>query len=286
MTDDLSKLFTLAKEIGLWIIFRPGPYINAETTGGGFPGWVTTGAYGALRNNDTRYTAAWEPYFTKISEIIAQHQVTNGGNVIMFQIENEYGNQWTNVAAKTPNPTAIAYMEKLEACARAAGIDIPLSHNNPNLNTKSWSEDYGVGVGGNVDLYGADSYPSCWSCDLTECGSVAEFTVVNYYDNFQQVAPNQPSFLAEFQGGAYNPWKGPAGGCTNNTGPVWVNVFYRHNIGQKVWFSEILLSLTDSDDLLQVIAQNIYMAFGGTNWYVLACVRTEEKLTSVGVSTL
>lgn len=34
----------------------------------------------------------------------------------------------------------------------------------------------------------------------------------------------------------------------NNTGPDWVNVYYRHNVGQKV------------------TAQNVYMAFGGTNW--------------------
>lgn len=212
-TDDPSKLFTLAKEIGLYIIFRPGPYINAETTAGGFPGYVTTGEFGALRNNDTKYTAAWEPYMSRIGEIVAQHQVSNGGNVIMYQIENEYGNQWTNVAKKTPNLIAIAYMEKLEANARAAGINVPTSHNNPNLNTKSWSADYGAGVGGNTDLYAADSYPSCWSCDLNECGSVPDFTVVNnYMNNFNEVSPNQPPFLGEFQGGAYLPWSGPEGG--------------------------------------------------------------------------
>jgi beta-galactosidase GanA len=194
---------------------------------------------------------------TKMSEIVAQHLVTNGGNVFLYQIENEYGSQWKTVATKVPNPTGIAYMENLEACARAAGIDVPLSHNNPNQNSKSWSEDYGAGVGGNVDIYAFDSYPSCWSCDLSECGSsVKEFTVVStYYDNFQQVAPTQPSFLAEFQGGAYLPWAGPEGGCVSTTGADWVNVFYRHNIAQKV------------------SAQSIYMVFGGTNWYVdLICL--------------
>lgn len=245
---DFTKLFAFAKQLGLYVIWRPGPYVNAETTAGGFASWVTTGAYGGLRDNDTRYTAAWTPYMTKMGQIVAQHLVTNGGNVFLYQIENEYGDQWKNVAAKVPNPTAIAYMENLEANARAAGINIPLSHNNPNLNSKSWSTDYGAGFGGNVDVYGADSYPSCWSCDLSECGSVKEFSVVTYYDNFQQTAPTQPSFLAEFQGGAYLPWSGPEGGCTNNTGPDWVNVFYRHNVAQKV------------------IAQNIYMVFGGTNW--------------------
>lgn len=76
------------------------------------------------------------------------------------------------------------------------------------------------------------------SCDLSECvgtnGAVPDFTVYEYYTTFQIVAPTQPSFLAEFQGGSYLPWAGPEGGCVENTGPNWVNVYYRHNVGQKV----------------------------------------------------
>ena len=120
---NFTKLFDLAKQVGLYILFRPGPYVNAEATAGGFPGWLTTGAYGTLRNNDTRYTDAWTPYFTKMSEIVAQHQVSNGGNVFIYQIENEYGDQWKNVAEKIPDPPAISYMELLESCARNAGIN-------------------------------------------------------------------------------------------------------------------------------------------------------------------
>lgn len=58
---NISSLFTITNDIGLYILFRPGPYINAKTTAGGFPGWVTTGAYGSFRNNDTRYTEVWTP---------------------------------------------------------------------------------------------------------------------------------------------------------------------------------------------------------------------------------
>ncbi|KAH8683399.1 glycoside hydrolase superfamily [Tricladium varicosporioides] len=251
-TRNFERLFDIAKEIGLYILFRPGPYVNAEASAGGFPGWLTTGAYGTLRNNDTRYTKAWTPYMTAITKIIAKHQVTNGGNVFIFQIENEYGNQWKSIATKTPNYPAIDYMELLEANARENGIDVPLIHNNPNMNSKSWSKDFS-NEGGNVDIYAADHYPSCWSCDLSECtgtnGAVPEFTTYDiYYTSFQSVAPTQPSFLAEFQGGSYNPWGGPEGGCVNTTGPDWVNVFYRHNIAQKI------------------SAMNIYMIFGGTNW--------------------
>jgi beta-galactosidase GanA len=123
----------LAKDLGLYMIVRPGPYVNAEANGGGFPLWVTTGEYGALRDNDTRYTDAWLPYMNKVSQIIAPHLITNGGNVILFQIENEYGDQWTNVTAKTPDVAAGEYMALLEQTVRANGINVPLTANAPNM---------------------------------------------------------------------------------------------------------------------------------------------------------
>lgn len=250
---NFTRLFDIAKDLGLYVIFRPGPYVNAESSAGGFPPWLTTGDYGTLRNNDSRYTDAWKPYMEKMSEVVLPHAVTNGGNVILYQLENEYGNQWTNVTAKTPNTTGIHYMELLEASVRSSSIDIPTLHNNPNLGTKAWSQDYDdVGAGGNVDVYSADNYPSCWSCNLAECTSVngfpPDFTVFDYYTHFQETAPTQPSILAEFQGGSYNPWNGPAGGCVNNTGPNWVNVFYRNNLSNKA------------------TGVNLYMVFGGTTW--------------------
>src|SRR5206468_6357281 len=34
---DVDKLLTIASEVGIYVIARPGPYINAETDSGGFP---------------------------------------------------------------------------------------------------------------------------------------------------------------------------------------------------------------------------------------------------------
>lgn len=157
---EFTKLYELAKEIGLYVFIRPGPYINAEANAGGFPLWLTNGAYGSLRNNDSRYTAAWEPYMSDFAKLTAPHQITNGGNGLAFQIENEYGNQWVDIDTKTPNETAADYMTLLENNARDNGIDIPLYHNNPNLNSKSWSQDFAPGYEGDVDIYGVDNYPS------------------------------------------------------------------------------------------------------------------------------
>ena len=172
---NLELLFEYAKQTGLYILWRPGPYINAEANAGGFPGWVTTGAYGTLRNNDTRYHDAWYPYFAEISKITSKHLVTKGGPVILVQMENEIGSQWIDPIAKTPYWPSNKYMEQLEQCARENGMDIPTITNAPNRNGRSWSKDYST-MESNQDIYGLDSYPQCWSCDESECTRWAPLT--------------------------------------------------------------------------------------------------------------
>lgn len=83
-------------------------------------------------------------------------------------------------------------------------------------------------------------------------GEYIAYEVVDYYDYFQETQPTMPSFLAEFQGGSFNPWGGPVGGCPGDIGPDFANLFYRWNIGQRV------------------TAINLYMLFGGTNWGAIA----------------
>jgi beta-galactosidase len=157
---DITPIFELAKELGMYMIVRPGPYVNAEASAGGFPLWLTTGEYGSLRNDDPRYTAAWTPYFSNMSQITSKYQVTDGHNTLVYQIENEYGQQWIgNPKDRNPNKTAVAYMELLEASARENGITVPLTSNDPNMNSKSWGSDWS-NAGGNVDVAGVDSYPS------------------------------------------------------------------------------------------------------------------------------
>lgn len=68
---------------------RPGPYINAEVSGGGFPGWLSRNP-GIPRTRDPRFLNATDNYSRAIGEIIAKAQITNGGPVILYQPENEY----------------------------------------------------------------------------------------------------------------------------------------------------------------------------------------------------
>src|ERR671932_472359 len=100
---DVDKLLDIADEVGIYVIARPGPYINAETDGGGFPGWLTT-QKGRARSSAPDYTEAYRDWLRRIDAIIARHQVTNGtGSVILYQVENEYGSN-----------TEAAYMQDME----------------------------------------------------------------------------------------------------------------------------------------------------------------------------
>ncbi|MEU4745619.1 beta-galactosidase, partial [Actinosynnema sp. NPDC023658] len=110
---DVDRLLGIADELGLYVVARPGPYINAETSGGGFPAWLKT-VPGRARSSDPGYTAAYRDWLSHLNPIIARHQVSRGGSVIAYNVENEY--------AVNVDP---AYMRDLQDQARAAGIDVP-----------------------------------------------------------------------------------------------------------------------------------------------------------------
>ena len=92
----LEPFFDAAAEAGIYLLARPGPYINAEVSGGGFPGWLTR-VNGTFRTNDTGFLEATDLYAASVGAIIAKAQITNGGPVILFQPENEYTNPQNNI---------------------------------------------------------------------------------------------------------------------------------------------------------------------------------------------
>lgn len=76
---NLQRLFGYAKEAGLYIIARPGPYSNAETNGGGLALWGSDGSLGLLRTSNGTYFEAWQSWVANIGKILAENQITNGG---------------------------------------------------------------------------------------------------------------------------------------------------------------------------------------------------------------
>lgn len=88
---DLGRFLDLAAQEGLDAIVRPGPYICAEWENGGFPGWILADRNLRLRHRDPAYLALVDAWFDALIPVIASRQACRGGNVVMVQVENEYG---------------------------------------------------------------------------------------------------------------------------------------------------------------------------------------------------
>ena len=88
---DVAEFLDLAKECGLYAIVRPGPYICSETDFGGFPWWLLKYKNINLRCSDPLFLSKITPYLNEVCKILKSRTFLNGGNVILIQIENEYG---------------------------------------------------------------------------------------------------------------------------------------------------------------------------------------------------
>lgn len=113
---DLGRFLDLVDSHGMHAIVRPGPYICAEWTNAGLPPWLTAQPGIALRSSDPAYLAACADFYRAVLPTIASRQVTRGGNVLMVQVENEYG-------AFGDDP---GYLRSLVELVRAQDIEVPL----------------------------------------------------------------------------------------------------------------------------------------------------------------
>lgn len=223
---DVDRLLDMARDVGIYVIARPGPYINAETDAGGFPGWLVTTA-GKPRSTSPEYSAAYREWMSRIDRIIARHQVTDGrGTVLLYQVENELYDE---------NPDTRRYMQNLEDEARADGITVPLTGNH--------NGNFVEGLGA-TDIPGQDSYPLDFDCTRPE-----RWNAIYDFSAERRELTHAPLFFPEYQGGAFDVWGGPGyEACRTFTGPAFERVFY-----------ESMMAAGST-------MQNFYMTYGGTNW--------------------
>ncbi|MEH0167355.1 beta-galactosidase [Roseateles microcysteis] len=245
---NIERAIQMAEEEGLFVIARMGPYVNAELTGGGFPGWLFRQRAEA-RTDAAEYQEATDEWMTQINAILARHQITDGGGtVIAYQLENELF---------SVQPKNIRHMQHLADKARADGITVPLFHNAasrlpdwvPRSSTAPFVNH------GPTDLYAFDGYPGGVCGVDAQPGAPARAPDWGIYGtNVPKVgslaSPNTPGFVAEIGAGWFDYW-GSNGTyeCTaRRQGPGYQRVFYG---------TSLINSLT---------IHSIYMAFGGTSW--------------------
>lgn len=88
---NFAEFLDIAARLGLKAIVRPGPYICAEWEMGGFPAWLLSYKDIRLRCSNGIYLEKVENYIKAIAPIIRPRLIENGGNIVMLQVENEYG---------------------------------------------------------------------------------------------------------------------------------------------------------------------------------------------------
>ena len=237
---DVRLLMRIAQEVGIHIVARPGPYINAETDSGGFPAWLDTQA-GRARSMAPDYLAAALDWAHTINTVLAPYQLDRGGPIILYQIENEY----------TFGSLEPGVMEKLEAQAASDGITIPTFHNDASIRY-SWVP----GTPGSPAMYAFDSYPQGFDATRPQVWQ----QLPDFADERARGAQHNPMFVAESQGGSFDPWGGAGfAACRELTNEAFNRVYFKNNVAAG-------LSM-----------QSIYMLFGGTSWGWLA---SEQLYTS------
>jgi len=89
--NDIAEFVRIAKEEGLWVILRPSPYACAEWEFGGYPWWLLKDKTLKVRSKDPKFLKYYHDYIIELGKQLSPLLVTNGGNILMVQIENEYG---------------------------------------------------------------------------------------------------------------------------------------------------------------------------------------------------
>ena len=113
---DIGSFIRMAKEEGLWVILRPGPYVCAEWEFGGYPWWLLKEKDLVVRSQDPRFLKACERYLARLGKELGSLQVTKGGPILLVQVENEYGSYGNDKV----------FMGKNREMIQSAGFDVPL----------------------------------------------------------------------------------------------------------------------------------------------------------------
>lgn len=173
---DLAEFCRLVREEGMWLFLRPGPYCCAEYDFGGMPLYLLRYPDLKVRCMDPRYTAAAERYIKALAKVIRPWQVSEGGPLILLQVENEYGSYGNDRD----------YIRWLQALWRKHGINVPFS----------------TGDGPTTYMLEAGSLPGC-AVGLDSGSDLGHWTLA------ARMNPSVPVFSSETYPGWLTHWGEP-----------------------------------------------------------------------------
>jgi hypothetical protein len=110
---DLRAFVETARDVGLDVVVRLGPWCHGEVRNGGLPEWVVTRKDWKVRSTDPKFLAAVRPLYEQIARQLHGLLWKDGGPVIGVQVDNEYHGP-------------AEYLLALKSLARDVGLDVPL----------------------------------------------------------------------------------------------------------------------------------------------------------------
>ncbi|MDE2054226.1 MAG: beta-galactosidase [Xanthomonadaceae bacterium] len=146
---DFARFIHICAEEGMWVYFRPGPYICGEWDFGGLPPYLLRHPHIRVRDkDDPDYMAAVRRYIARIAPAVRPLMVANGGPILMLQIENEYASFGHD----------LAYLEVLRALWQQHDIDGPFSISDgldQVRKARTYLPDAALGLDGDTDFVAA-----------------------------------------------------------------------------------------------------------------------------------
>jgi hypothetical protein len=166
---DIGKFVRIAREEGMWVLLRPGPYCCGEWDFGGIPTYLLRHPDLKLRTlADPHYAKAVESYLRELAKVVRPQLVENGGAILMVQLENEYGSyprrdheyivwlrdQWRKNGVSGPFYTADGAAEHYLKGVTLPGVAVGLDSGS---NEKDWAIARQMNPG--VPVFSAETYP-------------------------------------------------------------------------------------------------------------------------------
>ncbi|XP_009790181.1 beta-galactosidase 15-like [Nicotiana sylvestris] len=119
---DLIRFLKTIQDEGLYAVLRIGPYVCAEWNYGGFPVWLHNMPGVELRTANQVYMNEMQNFTQLIVDMVKQEKLfaSQGGPIILAQIENEYGNVQTSYG-----DAGKAYVDWCANFAQSLDIGVP-----------------------------------------------------------------------------------------------------------------------------------------------------------------
>jgi len=214
---DVKGLMGMIAEMGFAVIVRPGPVILNEWRNGGYPDWLLAkpeyqmnevarldGHYpplaGVSSSNSEeaskqwmaneihiRYTRRW--FADVMREVLKSRQITEGGNVIAIQLDDDQAINRTNYNG----PIFWRYMNSLAGFLREAGATAPVYLNPTDMRVSAAGTPHQIGAMGQWYFnFGTDAALR-WEVTAT----------FQFYTETLKTQPYFPPMIIEYQAGWY-----------------------------------------------------------------------------------